>query len=169
MGFKKTSNTLVISSSVTETAANTFTQAQNSLALDPLNQEVFVIQAINIDVSEPQSVAGQTTRTAGSVSTTSRTALGSIGDNNVIAVGRDTIVQNAGSITGDAFSRNANETYQAQGLEYIGIIATDDFFLQVEGANNTAAGTMAVKIYGFRAKMDAAGYAAMVQSELLSN
>jgi len=169
MGFKKTSNTLVISSSVTETAANTFTQAQNTLALDPLNQEVFVIQAINIDVSEPQSVAGSTTRTAGSVSTTSRTALGSISDNNVIAVGRDTIVQNAGSIAGNSFSRNANETYQAQGLEYIGIIATDDFFLQVEGANNTAAGTLAVKIYGFRAKMDAAGYAAMVQSELLSN
>ena len=169
MGFKKTSNTLVISSSVTESAANTFTEAQNTLALDPLNQEVFVIQAINLDVSEPQSVAGSTTRTAGSISTTSRTSLGSIGDNNVVAVARDTIVQNAGSITGDAFSRNANETYMAEGLEYIGIIATDDFFLQVEGANNTAAGTLAVKIYGFRAKMDAAGYAALVQSELLSN
>ena len=169
MGLKKTSSTLIISASVTESAANTFTEAQVTLALDPLNQEVFVIQAINLDVSEPQSVAGSTTRTGGSVSTTSRTSLGSISDNNVVATARDTIVQNAGSLDGAAFSRNANESYQADGVDWIGIIATDDCFLQVEGANNTAAGTLAIKMYGFRAKMDAAGYAAMVQSELLSD
>jgi len=168
MGFKKTSATLVISASVTESAANTFTQSEVTLALDPLNQEVFIIQAINLDVSEPQSVAGNTTRTGGSVSTTSRTALGGVQNTNVVATARDTIVQNAGSIDGAAFSRVSNETFQADGLEYIGIIATDNCFLQIEGANNTAPATLAIKIYGFRAKMDAAGYAAMVQSELLS-
>jgi len=168
MGFKKTSSTLIISSSISETAANTFTQGQITLALDPLNQEVFIIQAVNVDVTEPQSVAGQTTRTGASLSTTSRTSLGGISSTNVVATARDTIVQNAGSVDGAAFSRMSNETFQADGLEYIGIIATDNAFLQIEGANNIAAATCAVKIYGFRAKMDAAGYAAMVQSELLS-
>jgi len=168
MGFKKTSNTLVISSSVTETAANTFTQAELDLALDPLSQEVFVVQAINCDVSPPSNVAANSTASIGSVSVTSRTTIGGLQDNNVIAMARDSIQQGPGTVDGAAFSRNANETFQAEGLEYIGIIATSDAFLQVLGVNNLAAATLSVKIFGFRAKMDAAGYAAMVQSELLS-
>ena len=50
MGFKKTSEVLTISGSVTETAANTFTQQTVSLPLDPLNNEVFVVLAIDLDV-----------------------------------------------------------------------------------------------------------------------
>lgn len=168
MALKKTSSTLVISVNATETAANTFTQTAIDLALDPLNNEVFVVQAINIDAQEPDSVAGSTTRTGASISTTSRTTLGSLADTNVMAVARESIVMNAGSVDGVSFSRTAAETFQAEGLEYIGIIATNDFFVQIEGANNTAAKAAAAKIYGFRAKMDSSGYAALVQSELLS-
>ncbi len=168
MALKKTSSTLVISVQATETAANTFTQAAVDLALDPLNNEVFVVQAINVDAQEPDSVAGTTTRTGASISTTSRTTLGSLADTNVMAVARESIVMNAGSVDGAPFSRTAAETFQAEKLEYIGIIATNDFFVQIEGANNTSAKSAAAKIYGFRAKMDSSGYAALVQSELLS-
>ena len=53
-------------------------------------------------------------------------------------------------------------------LEYIGIIATNDFFIQVAGAGNAAAKGMDGKLYGYRAVADADIYAALVQSEVLS-
>jgi hypothetical protein len=53
-------------------------------------------------------------------------------------------------------------------LDYIGIIATNDFYVQVEGANNLAVKGVDGKMYGYRARADAAIYAALVQSEALS-
>ena len=53
-------------------------------------------------------------------------------------------------------------------LEYIGIIATNDFFVQVQGANNTNTKLAQGKMYGYRARADASVYAALVQSEVLS-
>lgn len=167
-GLKQTSSTLIVSASVTESGANTFTQQEITLALDPLNQEVFVIQSINLDVTAPNAVAGVSTSQIGTVSSTQRTDVGSIANNNVIAQARDQIVMAAGGVDGAAFQRNANETFQAEGLEWIGIVATDNFFLSTIGVGNAAPGSLSVKVYGYRARMDAAGYAAMVQSELLS-
>lgn len=168
MSFKKTSETLIIGASVTESAANTLTQTQVNLSLDPLNNEVFVIQAINMDPQAPECIAGTTTSVSMSLSSTSRTTLGGLGDSNVFAVSRNQIQQGAGTIDGAPFSRAANETYQAEGIEFIGLVATDDFFVQIEGGNNAAAKSGAVKVYGFRAKASAAVYAALVQSELLT-
>ena len=54
-------------------------------------------------------------------------------------------------------------------LDYIGIIATNDFFLQIQGVNNAAPLGGSVKMYGYRARADAAVYAALVQSEVLSS
>jgi hypothetical protein len=53
-------------------------------------------------------------------------------------------------------------------LEYLGIIATNDFFIQVQGNNNQSAKNMSAKVYGYRAKASSEIYAALVQSELLS-
>jgi hypothetical protein len=54
-------------------------------------------------------------------------------------------------------------------MEYIGIIATNDFFLQIEGVGNATAKAVTAKVYGYRARADASVYAALVQSELLSS
>jgi hypothetical protein len=54
-------------------------------------------------------------------------------------------------------------------LTHIAIIATNDFFIQVTGGNNLLAKGMSGKMYGYRAKASAAQYAALVQSEVLSN
>jgi hypothetical protein len=169
MALKKTSETLIIGATATETGANTFTQQAVNLPLDPLNNEVLLIYAINLDPQEPENIAATTTRVGMSVSTTSRTSLGSLGDNNVLAVARNAIMQGAGTIDGAAFSRAANETFQAEGMAYIGIVATDDFFVQIEGAGNVAAKAGSCKIYCARAKADSATYAALVQSELLTS
>ena len=53
-------------------------------------------------------------------------------------------------------------------LDYIGIIATNDFFIQVKGTGNNNARGMDGKLYGYRAIADADIYAALVQSEVLS-
>jgi len=53
-------------------------------------------------------------------------------------------------------------------LEYIAIIATNDFFTQIQGTANANAKGVTGKLYGFRAKASASIYSALVQSELLS-
>ena len=54
-------------------------------------------------------------------------------------------------------------------MEYLDIIATPDFFLNVQGSGNTGRMSVAAKVYGYRAKADASTYAALVQSEVLSS
>ncbi len=53
-------------------------------------------------------------------------------------------------------------------LDYLGIIATNDFFVQIKGDGNASAKKVQGKLYGYRAKATADIYAALVQSEVLS-
>ena len=168
MALKKSSSTIAIGASVTESAANTFTESRIDLQLNPLDNEVFVVTAVNLDLVEPDALAGVNTAVNGSMSTTSLTASGNLSQSQVLAVAKDAI-RAAGFVDGGvAFSRTSMETPPAD-LDYIGIIATNDFFLQITGLNNAVAKAMTAKIYGYRAKADAATYAALVQSEVLSS
>lgn len=54
-------------------------------------------------------------------------------------------------------------------MDYIGIIATSDMFISVNSFATAALTQAAVRVYGYRAKADAATYAALVQSEVLSS
>ena len=65
------------------------------------------------------------------------------------------------------FTRNGMETPPAT-LDYIGIVATNDFFISIKGVQNTSAKFLSGKLYGYRAVADASIYAALVQSEVLS-
>lgn len=166
-GLKQTSSIVAISDSVLETAANTFTQTQVSLDLSPLDNEVFVVLAIDLNPQFPDAAAGTDTAVQGCVSTTSRTTMGFIEDSNVLA-SSSSAIRAAGFVDGGVgFSQQALETPPAT-LEYIGIIATNDFFISVEGAGNTGAKRLGARIWGYRAKANADIYAALVQSEVLS-
>ena len=167
MALKKSSDVLTISGSVTESAANTFTQQQFSLPLDPLNNEVFVVLAIDIDVSTPSNIPATATQVSASLSVTSQTAVVGIDDSKCLAKGLKAIAQGAGTVDGAAFSEVEGNRPTAN-LNHIAIIATDDFFAQVLGSANLAAKTMRFRMWGYRARADAATYAALVQSELLS-
>ena len=167
MGFKKTSDMITVSGEVTETAANTFTQTQFTLPLDPLNNEIFVVLSIDIDLSVPSNVAATTTSVSGSLSNTSQTGVIGINNTRCLAKGLKSIAQGAGTVDGAAFSE-VEGNRPAATLDWIAMIATDDFFGQVVGGNNLTAKTMRFRIWGYRAKADAATYAALVQSELLS-
>jgi len=166
-GLKQTSQVVSIGFGVDETAPNTFTQASVDLNLSPLDREVFVVLAVNIDPQSPDALAGTDTLVNASLTTTSQTATANLSNANCIAVANERI-QAAGFVDGGvAFQTGSLETPPAT-LEYIGIIATNDFFIQVQGGSNAAAKGMTGKLYGYRATATADIFAALVQSEVLS-
>lgn len=167
MGFKKTSDLIAISYGVTESAANTYTQEEIALQLDVLNNEIFVVLAIDINVTPPDAIAATNTATGSSVTSTSQTALANLSNTNCLATSRD-FIQAAGFADGGvAFSRAALESYTGD-LDYLGLIATNNFFVQIVGTNNGTAKGVEGRVWGYRAKADAQTYAALVQSEVLS-
>lgn len=163
MALKSKSGEIQVSFSLTESGANTFTQNQHDLALDALNNEVFVVQAIDFDCEPPDVVAGTNTAVFASLSAQSRTTMGDLSNSNVLASTiehiRDAVVP---------FTTSAPSAVTSGMLESIGIIATSNFFVQLEGGNNLAAKSVNGRMYGYRAKADSATYAALVQSEVLS-
>ena len=164
-GLKETSSLIQISSLVVEGGANTFTQAEVDLQLNPLDNEVFICYAIDVNAGAPDLNANLSSATFASVSTTSRTTVGSIANSNVLGIGQHSI-KNDG-VSAVAFSEFAPETPTGMGLDYIGIIATNNFFIQLLGVNNLVAKDCEVRMYGVRARADASIYAALVPSEVV--
>ena len=165
-GLTQTSSLIQVSASVTETGANTFTIEQIDLQLNPLDREVFVVQAVDLDMLPPGLIANTVSVAALSLSSTRRTTIGGIDFPNVIASKR--IVTQ--SVTGDGSVTNEYVATDspASNLDYIAIVATNDFFLNIEGQNNAGPLSANARVYGYRARADAAIYAALVQSEALS-
>ena len=166
-GFKQTSQIITIGASVVETAAATFTETEVDLNLDPLNNEVFVVLAANLDASFPEAIAGVTTAVRAQVTTTSQTGIIPLSSPKIIAKLNQEIKANGFTDGGVGFTSAALETPPST-LEYIAIIATNNFFLGVEGVGNLNAKTGNCKLWGYRARADPSVYAALVQSELLS-
>jgi hypothetical protein len=167
-GLKQTSSLIEISFELTESAPNTFTQERVDLQLNPLDNEVFIVYAANLDPFNPDAIAATDTAVLASVTSTSQTQPANLSVSNCIATATKGI-RAAGFVDGGvAFENTAGETPPTT-LEYVGIIATNDFFVQVQGVANLAAKAVAGRLYGVRAKADASIYAALVQSEVLSS
>jgi hypothetical protein len=167
MGFKKTSELIAVSFGVTESAPGVFTQEEVALQLDVLNNEIAVILAVDLDLEEPDGIAGVNTRVQGSISSTSLTSNGGLNQTNVIAVGKDTIRAQGFIDAGVGFSRKADSSYTGD-LPYLALIATNNFFAQIEGNGNPGVKSMSGRVWLYRAKADSSTYAALVQSEVLS-
>jgi hypothetical protein len=166
-GLKASSSVVSIGFNATETAPNTFTQATVDLNLSPLDREVFVVLAINLDPFAPEAIAATDTRVSSSLTTTSQTAVAELSDSNCLAHG-SRLIRAANFVDGGVpFDTVGIETPPAT-LDYIGIIATNDFFVQLEGGGNTTVKQVNGKLYGYRAVATADIYAALVQSEVLS-
>jgi hypothetical protein len=168
-GLKPSSSPIQISAAVTESAANTLTSEQIDLTLNVLDNEVFVVTQINLDVDAPDSIAATSTAVDATVSTTARTTVGSIADQNVLGSASRQIITNAGMTPdgGIQFDRE-DPLFAALSEDYLGIIATNNAFLNVVGTANGNVKQCRVRIYGYRATASASTYAALVQSELLS-
>jgi hypothetical protein len=163
-GLKSTSSLITIGFSLKEVANNTFIQDRVDLQLNPLDNEVFVVQAIDIQADFPDSVPGLNTAVNAALTTTSRVAMPTLSDSACLAT-TESAIRDAGAPVG--FMESSMDTPPAM-LDYIGIISTNDFFVQVEGFNNITTKSLQGKMYGYRARADASVYAALVQSEVLS-
>jgi len=165
MAIKKTSEQIVISFGVSEPAPNTFTQEEIALQLDILNNEVFVVEAIDLDTQAPDAVPATNTSSRSSVTTTSQTAIQSLSNTNTLA--SQILAIRGFAASGVGFTRDSSDAFAH--ITQIGIIATNNFFIQVQGTANVGGKTVTGKLYGFRAKADSATYAGLVQSEVLSS
>ena len=163
-GLKQSSSPVSIGFSVTESANNTFTQASVDLNMSPLDREVFVVTAINIDPAAPEMIPGTNTATDVVLTTTTQTTMTSLSNANCLAAAKLDI--RSSGVTAVSFTRLV-ETPSAQ-LEYLGIIATNDFFVGIQGTNNALVKAASGKLYGYRTRATADIYAALVQSEVLS-
>ena len=168
-GLKQSSSIIVIGARVAETAANTFTEERVDLQLNPLDNEVFVVLGVNLDAQTPDCITNDSTATTLTMTSTSQTAIPSLAETACLAKSELTIKGATDSDQSVAFQQQFAETPPSSMLEYIGIIATNDFFLQIQGSRNGQAKSGAAKVYGYRARADASTYAALVQSEVLSS
>ena len=84
-GLKQSSSVVSIGFAVTETAPNTFTQGSVDLNLSPLDREVFVVLAVNLDTSRPDAIAGTNTEVRAGLTTTSQTQMPGLEDANCLA------------------------------------------------------------------------------------
>jgi len=171
MGFKKTSDTIAVSFEVVEAGANTFTQDQISLQLDVLNNEIFVVLGIDLDPTCPSNDPAANTQTQMSLTTTSQTAVALLSSSNCLAEERINIRQEIGGAgaVGPVLFRASNGSTPFATADYIGLIATNDFFVQIQGSNNAVPQSGSGRVWGYRARADASTYAALVQSEVLSS
>ena len=166
-GLKQTSSVVAIGFSATETGPNTFTQTSVDLNLSPLDREVFVVLAVNLDPSFPDAIAATNTLVSASLTTTTQTDIAGLENSNCLSASNISL-RAAGFVdSGVGYMSQALETPPST-LEYIGIVATNDFFVQIKGVNNLVAKGISGKMYGYRAKADASIYSALVQSEVLS-
>ena len=158
----------MISTEITTSAPDIFTQLQVPLILNVLDREVFVVTAIDLDVFPPDADLVANTQVNSSVSRTSRTSVGSIANSNVMAVKNLYIRTAAGATAAGSVFESASLETPATNQEFLDIVATNDFFVQISGGGNTLNKTVAVKVYGYRAIASADIFAALTQSELLS-
>ena len=86
MALKKTSSTIVIGARVAESAANTFTEGSVDLQLNPLDNEVFVVQAIDLNVANPDALDSTDTSVTGTITTTSQASLPGLQSSNTLAI-----------------------------------------------------------------------------------
>ena len=122
-GLKQSSSVVAIGFSVDEVAANTFAQSEVDLNLSPLDREVFVVLAVNLNPYFPDMVPATNTQVSTSLTTTRQTTVSELSNSNCLAsavLG----IRNDG-ITAAGFQELGLETPPAT-LEYIGIIATND-------------------------------------------
>jgi len=166
-GLKSTSSTVAIGFALSESAANTATEGSTDLNLDPLNNEVFVVQAILLDPTTPDAVPGVDTEVFVSLTTTSQTGGSPTNLSNHNCLATSVLNIESFAAAGVGFTRNNQDSANTQ-LDYIGIIATNDFFIQIQGTGNTAAKFVSGKLFGYRARADVSIYSALVQSEVLS-
>lgn len=169
MALKPSSQIFTIGAEVDESAANTFTQATIDIQLNPLDNEILAIYAVDIQLDAPDNVAPASSANEAALTTNTRTSLGNISESQTIATAASFIRCDAGSLSAVPFESRSMVDAPTGAVDYVHLVATSDLFFSVKGSGNLNPRSARVKIWARRMTADAATYAALVQSELLSN
>jgi hypothetical protein len=185
MGLKKSSEPIQISSSmplsVIQDTASSNTRTI-SLQLNPLDNEVFVVTAVKIDFEQlpnpdpTRSLQGGAHLQCSILKTApAGGAIQSIGNTNCVASTRlnlymQTAIGPPYNVLQYVVQENGPMDTPPANQDYLDIIATDNYVIQFSSSNALDAQEInaVVRVYGYRAKADAATYAALVQSEVIS-
>lgn len=181
MALKRSSEIITISGAYYNNTGG-FTVVPFDLQLNPLDQEVFVVVAVSLDFTAGlpliAAVLGPSTNfveTPVAFSTTRPSAQNTLANSSCFAFAQQrAVICHDGStppvcVAYAVATETPNEVPDTN-LDYIAIIATSDFFIGgTDDPLNVVATECSFKIYGYRAKADAATYAALVQSEVLSS
>jgi len=156
------------------------------LQLNPLDNEVFVVTAVKIDFTDLPMPDASVSRSGPShlqVSVLKNQPptgqVQSIASSNCVASARLNFFMRVDTTTlapvidippYTVWENTAMDTPPAT-QDYLDIIATDNFVLQFACGEGLASQQRSadVRVYGYRARADSATYAALVQSEMLSN
>jgi hypothetical protein len=173
-GLTPTSEQIVVSFTLAEPAINTFASTRIDLQLNALDSEVFVVTGVKMDLEPADMILTGGNNRSQSFSSISKqdvstSALGFGLANPSVFATASTTCQTADTPNNAAavsFIENSIDTPSQ--LEYVDVIATPDFFVNIQGSGNLDAKSVSGKLYGYRAKASSAVYASLVQSELLS-
>lgn len=163
-----TSDPFFINGNTTETGVDTYTQLQISAPLDSLNQEGLLIHAVYFSGDEPGQIPNAASSVFYQLTSTSKTGRVGVNDANLISGQQKIISGGAAEFSGPHLVDlvGSNDAYQV--TDNLMVVATDDLFLAVQGANQTAPRSVAVRIVCSRIKLTASAYAALVTNELSS-
>jgi len=179
MALKRSSEIITISGKFANNTGG-FGVQEFDLTLNPLDQEVFVVLSVQIDFMNPMplpllgsggpAIPGISFPAA--LSTTRPAAQLDISNSEVFGYARQDVrcaLDSSGSPLSYTINEQSSDVPDTN-LDNIGIIATNSFFLGTtdDPAAPTSSNDVSFRIFGFRARADAATYAALVQSEVLS-
>ena len=166
--YKVTSDPFFVNGSITESAANTFTQSEISLPLDSLNQEGVLVHAVYWTSSEPSTVAGSNSSLTVQLCATGKTGIVGANDANLIARQEKFITSTGIEVSAIVTQDFIGSEAPYQESDNLMIIATDNVFLGILGGNNAAPRSGQFRMVCSRVRLDAAAYAALVTNELTS-
>lgn len=166
MGLKQITDLVNIGGSVTESGANTYTEAIVNINLSPVDRQVFVITDVQFTSFEPDATPATTTEVQVQVSKVPQN--GMLNPNSPDLVSRTQKIIFGGVAEFSMFETDFKGTSASTGgrNDYLMILATEDAHLGIVGVNNAGAKQAQCRITGYFATADVATYNSLVLSEL---
>lgn len=167
--YQVTSDPFYINASITESAADTYTEVQIASPLDSLNREGLIVHAAYFSGQEPELLPNAISQVKIQVTSTSKTQIVGVNDANLIAAQQKTITGGAQEFGGLQIVDMVGGNNPYSTSDVLGIVATDDMFLGLEGVGGqTGAKQAQVRLVCSRIRLSADAYAALVTNELSS-
>lgn len=169
MGYKFTSDIFQISANATESAPGAGAETTINVSLDSLSREVLVIMYVDLDLSEPDLVAGAKSFVNGTLRDNAGGVAG-LSEPRVIVTAKNTVLAGSGAGAGGIEGATSFQNVEPKVANMVDaplyVTATDDLYLAVaSGGGGASVGQCQARIFARRAKADADTYAAILTSQ----